>query len=126
MSENTDLWSTVVPHTSRNDRGDIRRAGDPSVHPQLGVNGCRTLYEVFRHGQAINPMGPCMGFRATSTNGFATPFVYSSYTECLARVNAFGAGLDRLKLVQKNEDGIMVVRKRNFSLLADDCSTDPL
>lgn len=103
-----NLWSTVVPHTSRDDRGEIRRAG-AAVHPQLGIEGCRTLYEAFRYGQSINPMGPCMGFRAVSTNGFATPFVYSSYTECLARINAFGAGLERLKLVQKNEDGIMVI-----------------
>lgn len=103
-----NLWSTVVPHTSRDDRGEIRRAG-AAVHPQLGVEGCRTLYEAFRYGQSINPMGPCMGFRAVSTNGFATPFVYSSYTECLARINAFGAGLERLNLVQKNEDGIMVI-----------------
>ncbi|CAB9515144.1 chain acyl-CoA synthetase 7, peroxisomal [Seminavis robusta] len=107
--QDEDLWSTVVPHTSRADRGDIRRACDPSVHPQLGVSGCRTLYEGFRLGQAVNPMGPCMGFRAVSTSGFATPFIYSSYTECLARINAFGAGLERLNLVQKNEDGIMVI-----------------
>jgi long-chain acyl-CoA synthetase len=109
MNDDEDLWSTVVPQTSRADRGDIRRAADPSVNPQLGVNGCRTLYEAFRYGQAINPMGPCMGFRAVSTNGFATPFIYSSYTECLARIDCFGAGLERLNLVQKNEDGIMVV-----------------
>ena len=109
MSEDLNLWSTVVPNTSRKDRGDIRRSGDPTVHPQLGVFGCRTLYEAFRYGASINPMGPCMGFRAVSTNGFATPFVYSSYTECLARINAFTAGLERLNLVQKNEDGIMVV-----------------
>ena len=108
--EDEDLWSTIVPDTSRADRGDIRRSGDPTKHPELGVDGCRTLYEAFRYGQEINPMGPCMGFRAVSTNGFATPFIYSSYTECLARANAFGAGLERLKLVQKNEDGIMVVR----------------
>lgn len=56
-----------------------------------------------------------MGFRAVSTNGFATPFIYSSYTECLARVNSFGAGLERLNLVEKNEDGILVVRY--YSLL---------
>ena len=108
-NNNTDLWSTVVPNTSRADRGDIRRSGDPSVHPQLGVHGCRTLYEAFRYGQTVNPMGPCMGFRAVSTNGFATPFIYSSYTECLARVNAFGAGLERLNLLEKNDDGMTVV-----------------
>ena len=109
-NDNKDLWSTVVPNTSRADRGDIRRAGDPSVHPALGVHGCRTLYEAIRYGQAVNPMGPCMGFRAVSTNGFATPFIYSSYTECLARINCFGAGLERLNLVEKNDDGMMVVR----------------
>ena len=108
MSNST--WSTIVPNTARADRGDIRRSGDPSVHPQLGVHGCRTLYEAFRRGQAVNPMGPCMGFRAVSTNGFATPFIYSSYTECLARINSFGAGLECLNLVERNDDGMMVVR----------------
>lgn len=47
---NKDLWSTVVPNTARADRGDIRRSGDPTVQPQLGVNGCRSLYEAFRYG----------------------------------------------------------------------------
>lgn len=108
-SNNTDLWSTVVQDTSRTDRGDIRRSGDPTVHPELGVNGCRTLYEAMRCGEAINPMGPCMGFRAVSTNGFATPFIYSSYTECLARIHSFGAGLERLQLVERNDDGMMVI-----------------
>lgn len=105
-----NLWSAVVPSTSRKDRGDIRRSADPTVQPQLGVHGCRTLYESFRCGAKRNPMGPCMGFRAVSTNGFATPFIYSSYTECLARVNSFGAGLEKLGLVQRNpDDGVMVV-----------------
>jgi long-chain acyl-CoA synthetase len=50
-----------------------------------------------------------MGFRAVSTTGFATPFIYSSYTECLARIDAFAAGLDTLKLIQPNEDGLAVL-----------------
>ena len=109
--DESNLWSCVVPHTSRKDRGDIRRSADPMMVPQLGVHGCRTLYEAFRYGAKINPMGPCMGFRAVATNGFATPFIYSSYTECLARVNSFGAGLEKLKLVEPNEDdGVMAVR----------------
>ncbi|GKZ00101.1 hypothetical protein MPSEU_000963500 [Mayamaea pseudoterrestris] len=97
-------WSTIVPHTSRSDRGNIRRAWDPLVHPELGLHGCHTLYEGFRRGAKLHPLGPCMGFRAISTSGFATPYIYSSYTECLARVNAIAAGLDVLNLVQANED----------------------
>lgn len=92
-------WSTVVANTSTNIHGDIHRSDDPTVHPELGYHGCRTLYEGFRRGQALNPLGACLGFRAMSTNGMATPFIYSSYTEVLARVNAFAAGLETLNLV---------------------------
>jgi long-chain acyl-CoA synthetase len=101
----TRLWSTVVPHTSRPGvRGDVRRAWNPTVHPQLGVHGCRTLYEAFRRGVNLHPLGPCLGFRAISSSGFATPYIYSSYTECLARVDAIAAGLDELQLVTVNSD----------------------
>lgn len=103
-------WSTVLPNTARPGiHGDIRRYIDPMMHPELGVRGCRTLYEGFRRGYAVNPLGPCMGFRAMSANGFLTPFVYSSYTECLDRVNAFAAGLHSLKLVQRNDDGLLLL-----------------
>ena len=95
-------WSTIVPDTDRDDRGEIRRCWDPETQPSLGVHGCRTSYEVFRRGVALNPLGPCMGFRAVSTTGFATPYIYSSYKECLARSNAFAAGLDALHLVEPN------------------------
>ncbi len=45
-----------------------------------------------------------------STNGLATPYIYSSYTECVARIDAFAAGLDRLQLVERNPtDGMLVV-----------------
>jgi hypothetical protein len=104
-----DLWSYPISQTSRADRGNIRRAFDPSLHPELGVDGCRTLYEGIRHGASINPLGPCMGFRAMSTTGFPTPYIYSSYSECLARVNAFAAGLDSLNLLEKNDEGMLVV-----------------
>jgi len=96
--------STIVPQTSRkNERGDIRR-GAKGTHPELGYKGCRTLYEGFRLGHEVNPLGACLGFRAISTNGLATPYIYSSYTEVLARVNAFAAGLDTLNLVPPVED----------------------
>ena len=100
-ADNRDLWSYQVPQTSRADRGNIRRAFDPSLHPELGVDGCRTLYEGIRQGASINPLGPCLGFRAISTTGFPTPYIYSSYTECVARVDAFAAGLDSLNLLDR-------------------------
>ena len=34
-----EQWSTVVPNTSRDDRGDIRRSKDPFLHPELGLQG---------------------------------------------------------------------------------------
>ena len=103
------IWSTIVPNTARTDRGDIRRCFDPTVHPEMGVHGCRTLYEGFRRGVELNPLGPCLGFRAVSSSGFATPFIYTSYSECLARIDAFAAGLETLGLVQPNEDNLIVL-----------------
>ena len=93
--------SIVVPNTSvKGVHGDIRRSWDPDVVPTLGhAGGVQTLYEAFRHGAAMNPLGPCLGFRAVSTSGMATPFIYTSYSECLARVNALAAGLDELQLL---------------------------
>jgi len=102
-------WSTIVPNTSTESRGDIRRNGDPFGNPELGFQGCQTLYEAFRRGHALNPLGPCLGFRAISTNGMATPFIYSTYTEILTRVNAFAAGLDTLDLVRPTDDNMTLV-----------------
>jgi len=50
-----------------------------------------------------------MGFRAVSTSGYATPFVYSSYVECVSRMDAFAAGLERLDLVEKNDEGFLLL-----------------
>jgi hypothetical protein len=105
-----EQYSRVVPNTSRDDRGDIRRHRDPLTYPALGFLGCQTLYEGFRRGQATNPLGSCLGFRAVSTNGMATPYIYSSYTEVLARVDAFAAGLDTLNLVPPTDDNMVLVR----------------
>mmetsp|Transcript_12411 Transcript_12411/g.34198 ORF Transcript_12411/g.34198 Transcript_12411/m.34198 type:complete len:120 (-) Transcript_12411:100-459(-) len=104
-----EQWSTVIPNTGTSSRGEIRRCSDPLCSPQIGHHGSLTMYEAFRHGQAINPLGPCLGFRAVSTNGMATPFIYSTYTEVLARVNNFAAGLDTLNLVAPTEDGMTLV-----------------
>lgn len=103
-------WTTIVPNTSTDSRGDIRRNGNPLRHPELGFQGCQTLYEAFRRGHALNPLGPCLGFRAVSTTGMATPYIYSSYSEVLARVNAFAAGLDTLDLVLPTHDNMTLVR----------------
>jgi len=105
----TSSYSTVMAHTDRPDRGPIRRAYDPTVHPELGVHGCRTMYETLRHGASLNPLGPCLGFRAVSTSGLATPFIYSSYSEILARVEALAAGLDCLGLVPPNDQNLKLL-----------------
>jgi long-chain acyl-CoA synthetase len=102
-------WSMIVPETSTETRGDIRRNGDPTLHPELGYHGCRTLYEAFQRGSTLNPLGPCLGFRAISTNGMATPYIYSSFTEVKARVNAFSAGLEALNLVPPTQDDKMTL-----------------
>ena len=107
-------WSIPLPNTATEDRGEIRRAYDPLRHPELGYQGCQTLYEAFRRGQTLNPLGPCLGFRAVSTNGMATPFIYSSYTEVVARVDAFAAGLDTLKLSLPTDDNLTLVRSSEF------------
>lgn len=57
----------------------------------------------------MNPYGPCLGYRATSTNGYATPFVYSSYGETVAQVESLAAGMEKLKLVDANEDGMLLL-----------------
>jgi long-chain acyl-CoA synthetase len=106
---NENAWSIVVPHTERDDRGAIRRCYNPLIHPSLGQDGVRTLYEGLRRGAMINPLGPCLGFRSISTNGFPTPFVYASYTEVVARVNAIAAGFDELDLLHPNPDGMKIV-----------------
>mmetsp|Transcript_26715 Transcript_26715/g.35715 ORF Transcript_26715/g.35715 Transcript_26715/m.35715 type:complete len:679 (-) Transcript_26715:105-2141(-) len=102
-------WSIEVPQTSRSDRGNIHRSIDAEKTPSLGSKGCRTLYEAVRRGRDISPLGPCLGFRAVSTSGFATPFVYSSYVESVARMDNFAAGLERLSLVEKNDDGMLLL-----------------
>ena len=64
-------WSVEVPSTSRppshpsGGRGNVRRSHDPLSSPTLGSYGVRTLYEAFRRGRDINPLGPCLGYRAT-------------------------------------------------------------
>mmetsp|Transcript_1600 Transcript_1600/g.2862 ORF Transcript_1600/g.2862 Transcript_1600/m.2862 type:complete len:678 (+) Transcript_1600:91-2124(+) len=105
-------WSLEVPNTSRPGRGNIRRSHDPLATPTLGCNGVRTLYEALRRGRDINPLGPCLGYRATSSNtGFATPFVYASYGETVARVEALAAGLERSNenVLGKNDDDMLLI-----------------
>ncbi len=73
----------------------------------------RTLYEAIRRGRDVNPLGPCLGFRATSSNsGYATPYVYGSYGECVARIDAVACGLERgggERLLDRNEDGMLLL-----------------
>jgi len=102
-------WSRELSCTGTATSTPIRRHGDPLVSSQLGFEGCHTLYESFRRGVSTNPMGPCLGFRAVSSSGFATPYIYCSYSEVLARVDAIAAGLQAMKLVDPNEDGMKLV-----------------
>jgi len=102
-------WSIELPTTSRSDRGPIHRSSNPLAAPSLGCAGCLTLYEALRHGRDVNPLGPCLGFRAVSTRGLATPYVYSSYVEVVARVDAIAAGLDAMKLVTRNGDNLLLL-----------------
>jgi long-chain acyl-CoA synthetase len=108
MKDAKNKHSIELPNTERTDRGPIRRS-DGLTHPELGVEGVQTLYEALRRGMTLNPLGPCLGFRAMSSSGFPTPFIYSSYTEVVARVDAFAAGLDCLNLVTPNPDGMVLV-----------------
>ena len=94
-------WSTPLP-TSKPNRTPIHRSHDPLATPTLGSNGVRTLYESLRRGRDINPLGPCLGYGATSTTGYATPYVYSSYGETVSRVDCISAGLCHLKLIVRN------------------------
>ncbi len=107
LAEN--IWSTVLLNTSTPTSTAIRRSYNPDSDPSLGFMGCQTLYEALRRGAAINPLGPCLGFRAVSTTGHATPFVYSSYTEVVSRVDSLGAGLHLMDIVKPNEDGMKLL-----------------
>lgn len=70
------------------------------IHPELGYNGCVTVYEGFRRTASLQPQSPCMGARKIDASGNVGPYVYLSYSECLARVDCFAAGLDALGLVK--------------------------
>lgn len=102
-------WSIEVAHTLKSDRGNIRRSSDPFASPKIAHEGCYTLYEALRRGLELNPMGPCLGFRAISSTGFPTPFIFSSYTEVVSRVDSFAAGLDRMQLISTNDTGMKLV-----------------
>ncbi len=102
-------WATEILNTATPTSTSIYRSFDPTTVPCLGFEGCLTYYEALRRGLKVSPYGPCLGFRAVSTTGSATPFIYSTYTEVVARVDSIAAGLDDLNLVQKNEDGLLLV-----------------
>jgi long-chain acyl-CoA synthetase len=119
-------WSIVVPNTARKGiRGNIHRWVDGTVGhdkaeqdksnkvsygPYLSLYGCRTLYETIRYGESINPLGPCLGYRAVSSNtGYSTPYIYISYTETLSRINCIAAGLYTMKLLQRNSDNMLLL-----------------
>ena len=114
MTLNSDTsgykWSIPIPNTETSTSTPIHRSCFIEESPTLGLYGCQTLYEALRRGQSSNPLGPCLGFRAVSAHsGFATPYVYITYNEVVARVDAIAAGLNDLELVKRNEDGMLLV-----------------
>ena len=104
------IWSTILAETGTSTCTPIRRNFSKEVNPSLGSKGCQTLYEALRRGLSLNPNGACLGFRATSANGEATPFIYSSYVEIVSRVDSFGAGLQAEGLCDVNDQGLLLVR----------------
>ena len=116
MSSKPVQYSTVIA-SSTEGRTPIRRSANPLASPELAYEGCYTLYECLRRGRDISPLGPCLGYRAVSTSGFATPYVYSCYTEIVARVDAVAAGLEKMKLLtERNDTGMLLVRRVNESI----------
>jgi long-chain acyl-CoA synthetase len=110
-SERSSVYSTVIPGSVNTvGRTAVRRSANPSASPELAYKGCYTLYECIRRGRDIAPMGPCLGYRAISTSGSATPYVYCNYTEIVARIDAIAAGLQRLHLLnERNDSGMLLV-----------------
>jgi long-chain acyl-CoA synthetase len=104
-----DQWSMQLQNTATKNSTPIYRNFDVDGAPALGFLGCQTLYEALRRGAAVNPLGPCLGFRAVSASGQATPFIYSSYTEVVARVDALAAGMESMNLINPNEDGMKLL-----------------
>jgi long-chain acyl-CoA synthetase len=104
-------YSTVIPGSDRKGgRTAIRRSANPLASPELAFKGCYSLYECIRRGRDISPMGPCLGYRAVSTSGSATPYIYCSYTETVARIDAIAAGLQQLHLLtERNDSGMLLV-----------------
>ena len=47
----------------------------------------------------------------SSNNGYATPYVYGSYGECVARIDSLAAGMDKGgdQLLDRNDDGMLLV-----------------
>lgn len=47
----------------------------------------------------------------SSNNGYATPYVYGSYGECVARIDSLAAGMDKggEQLLDRNDDGMLLV-----------------
>lgn len=117
------IYSRIVPYTSRKGiRGNIHRHYDGHNNntttnndsiiqdTRLTLYGCSTCYEVIRYGANINPFGSCLGYRTVSSNtGFATPYIYISYTETLSRIHSFAAGLYVKDCILPNDNNLLLL-----------------
>eukprot|EP00618_Florenciella_parvula_P031532 CAMPEP_0119467888 /NCGR_PEP_ID=MMETSP1344-20130328/1878_1 /TAXON_ID=236787 /ORGANISM="Florenciella parvula, Strain CCMP2471" /LENGTH=682 /DNA_ID=CAMNT_0007500301 /DNA_START=61 /DNA_END=2109 /DNA_ORIENTATION=+ len=102
-SEYMDMFSIIVPNTVDATSGPIRRNAINST-PQLAVDGARTVYEAFRRGATINPDGACLGWRPIDSEGVAGPYVFMSYDETTARIDALATSMGRRNMLPPSEE----------------------
>ena len=81
-------YSVIVPESDTADAGHIRRNAFDATAQVTVRGGCRSAYEIFRHGCAVSPGGPCLGWRPLdAATKEAGPYVFMTYREVLSRVD---------------------------------------
>ena len=103
-------WSLTLPNTETCTTTAIRR----SIHHETfdpSSTTCRsqTLYHAIRRGLELNPKGSCLGHRVTLDNNEVTPFLYLTYEQVVGKIDAVAAGLSDWNLMNRNEDGFLLV-----------------
>ena len=112
-------WSIVLPHTETSTTSAIRRGiGQDDLVASLSFpiskDGCQTLYEAIRRGMQLNPKGNCLGYYTLRSNKTeeeeGSHFVYWSYEQVIDKIDAIAAGLKDLNLIDRTDDGLLLVR----------------
>lgn len=118
-------WSIALPNTETSSTTAIRRGinheeplnlitAPPSFNND-DVSSCKTLYQAIRIGLKQNPKGPCLGHRVITLDNTnevqeVSPFIYLTYEQVVGKIDAIAAGLRDWNLVERNEDGFLLVR----------------